>query len=379
MSKNIIYITYQSFPAETANSTQSIANILELVRQGNKLSLVFPNREKNSSDKLQDFQKYYSFTEEFIIFRLSHPLPFGRINKFNKISFHISHLIWSFFVSTFNKKINHADLYITRSDWVFLFLSLKKKSVIFECHTESKLRKILMKYSIKNSDSKVVFITKSLQTAFSDLDFRNQQNIVLNSGYRAEFFKNTTVKNEKQVVFVGSLLRFGESRDIEFVLDCFGSEKLNDYELKIVGGPENYVAKLQSDIQKLGLNNIQLIGRLDQQETSKILMESSTGILINSKNNKNSLLHTSPLKYFEYLAANLNIVAVDFPSHKNLPVSDNIAFFNFGDKKQFIDAIFNAESLPKPAKTDVENFSYEHRIKKLLNFARLEGLEPPTL
>tara|TARA_X000001036_G_C20481148_1_gene725703 strand:- start:9 stop:719 length:711 start_codon:yes stop_codon:yes gene_type:complete len=236
-----------------------------------------------------------------------------------------------------------------------------------------------MKYSIKNSDSKVVFITKSLQTAFSDLDFRNQQNIVLNSGYRAEFFKNTTVKNEKQVVFVGSLLRFGESRDIEFVLDCFGSEKLNDYELKIVGGPENYVAKLQSDIQKLGLHNIQLIGRLDQQETSKILMESSTGILINSKNNKNSLLHTSPLKYFEYLAANLNIVAVDFPSHKNLPVSDNIAFFNFGDKKQFIDAIFNAESLPKPAKTDVENFSYERRIKKLLNFARLEGLEPPTL
>jgi len=379
MSKNIIYITYQSFPAETANSTQSIANILELVRQGNKLSLVFPNREKNSSDKLQDFQKYYSFTEEFTIFRLSHPLPFGRINKFNKISFHISHLMWSFFVSTFNKKINHGDLYITRSDWVFLFLSLKKKSVIFECHTESKLRKILMKYSIKNSDSKVVFITKSLQTAFSDLDFRNQQNIVLNSGYRAEFFKNTTVKNEKQVVFVGSLLRFGESRDIEFVLNCFGSEKLKDYELKIVGGPENYVAKLQSDIQKLGLHNIQLIGRLDQQETSKILMESSTGILINSKNNKNSLLHTSPLKYFEYLAANLNIVAVDFPSHKNLPVSDNIAFFNFGDKKQFIDAIFNAESLPKPTRTEVENFSYERRIKKLLNFARLEGLEPPTL
>ena len=379
MSRNIIYITYQSFPAETANSTQSIANIIELVRQGNKLSLVFPKREKNSSDKLQDFQKYYSFTENFKIFGLSHPLPFGRINKFNKISFHISHLMWSFFVTTFNKKINHGDLYITRSDWVFLFLSLKKKSVIFECHTESRLRKILMKYSIKNNASKVVFITKSLQTAFSDLDFKNQKNIVLNSGYRAEFFKNTTVKNDKQVVFVGSLLRFGESRDIEFILDCFGSEKLNDYKLKIVGGPENYVARLQNQIQDLGLDNVELIGRLDQQETSKILMESSTGILINSRNNKNSFLHTSPLKYFEYLAANLNIVAVDFPSHKSLPISDKIAFFNFADKKQFIDALFNAKSLPRPTRTAVENFSYENRIKKLLDFARLEGLEPPTL
>ena len=66
MTKHIIYITYQSFPAETANSIQSIANIIELVRQGNRLSLVFPDREKNSSDKLHDFQKYYNFNEDFI-------------------------------------------------------------------------------------------------------------------------------------------------------------------------------------------------------------------------------------------------------------------------------------------------------------------------
>ena len=87
-----------------------------------------------------------------------------------------------------------------------------------------------------------------MQTAFSDLDFKNQQNIVLNSGYRAEFFKNTTVKNDKQVVFVGSLLRFGESRDIEFILDCFSNEKLKDFTLKIVGGPEKYVETLRSRI-----------------------------------------------------------------------------------------------------------------------------------
>ena len=48
----ISYITYQSFPAETANSIQTISNILELVKQGHEVSLVFPDREQNSSDEL---------------------------------------------------------------------------------------------------------------------------------------------------------------------------------------------------------------------------------------------------------------------------------------------------------------------------------------
>ena len=121
------------------------------------------------------------------------------------------------------------------------------------------------------------------------------------------------------------------------------------------------------------------MGRLDQLKTSKILMESTVGILINSKDNKNSILHTSPLKYFEYLAANLNIVAVDFESHKNLPITSNVTYFKFGDKKQFIKSILSSESLPVPKRPGVEIFSYEKRVKKLIKFARLEGFEPPTL
>ena len=136
---------------------------------------------------------------------------------------------------------------------------------------------------------------------------------------------------------------------------------------------------LRNDIDKMSIDNIQLLGRLDQQKTSEILMESTVGILINSKDNRNSLLHTSPLKYFEYLAANLNIVAVDFQSHKNLPIRDHIIYFKSGDKESFIESILNAESLPSPEKAQVENFSYENRVKKLVRFARLEGLEPPTL
>ena len=50
--KNIIYITYQSFPANTANSLQTISNIKYFIKNGVDVNLVFPLREKKSSANL---------------------------------------------------------------------------------------------------------------------------------------------------------------------------------------------------------------------------------------------------------------------------------------------------------------------------------------
>ena len=50
------------------------------------------------------------------------------------------------------------------------------------------------------------------------------------------------------------------------------------------------------------------------------------GLLINAPD-KHSKYFTSPLKYFEYLAASLNVVAIDFPSHRVLPNQENVFYF----------------------------------------------------
>ena len=49
----LAYVTYQSFPAETANSLQSITNIVELAKQGIDVELVFPKRENTCSDDIE--------------------------------------------------------------------------------------------------------------------------------------------------------------------------------------------------------------------------------------------------------------------------------------------------------------------------------------
>ena len=90
-------------------------------------------------------------------------------------------------------------------------------------------------------------------------------------------------------------------------------------------------------------------------------------------------MYTSPLKYYEYLAARLKIIATDFESHRNLPFSENILFYNENDKSSFIESMLSIDKLIPISESKFKEYSIKKRVKKILNFARLEGLEPPTL
>ena len=93
--KNLFYITYQSFPANTANSLQTISNIKYFVKNNLNVTLIFPLREPGSSDDLSLIQNKYSINEDFEVVGTDHNLPFGKFNFFNKLFFLISHYLWS--------------------------------------------------------------------------------------------------------------------------------------------------------------------------------------------------------------------------------------------------------------------------------------------
>ena len=79
MNKVINYISYQSFPAETANSLQTISNLKYLKKNDYEIRLFFPLREKNSSDDLKTIQKYYLLNQEIDVKGIKHPYPFGKL------------------------------------------------------------------------------------------------------------------------------------------------------------------------------------------------------------------------------------------------------------------------------------------------------------
>ena len=377
-NNKLVYLTYQSFPAETANSLQTITSIVEMVNQDVDIELIFPDREKTSSDDIQELKRYYNFDVDFKVKKLRHNLPFGNFKKFKKTSYHISHFIWA--MKSVNQISNNISniIFITRSDWVLYFLAKKNLKVLFECHQPSKLRNLILKYALRKSSTKIIFLNENLYEYHKKYIVHKNNSIILGSAYKDEFFQDKIEKIPNQVVFAGQLLRFGSDRNINFLVSCFEEKELEKFELKIIGGPSEYIEIFKNKRKKPIPKNVEFIGRIDHKNTTKMLLQSEIGILINNEDN-HALKYTSPLKYFEYLASNLKIVAVDFNSHKKLPFSDNILFFQNNQKLSFINSIVNSKKTIPVKSEHYEEYSLSKRVKRIIKFARLEGLEPPTL
>ena len=371
MNKKICYLTYQSFPSETANSLQTISNINYLIKNNMDVDLIFPLREVTSTDEWKCLKDFYSIKYNFNVKGLPHNLPFGKYNFLNRLFFHISHLFWSYkSVNYVRKKLSNFDAFITRSDWILYFLSKQNCNVLFECHQLTKLRRIILKHSLKKNNVKVICLNKTIYEKINSFVKYKDQALVLHNGFDSELIENfnPTKKISNQIVFVGNLKRFGKDRGIDQLLSVFSIDNIaNNYCLKIIGGPKDEVIKLKKEVKKLKLDSsIKILGRLDRKETLKIVSESEIGILINSDNDPHSRLYTSPLKYFEYIACNLKIVAVDFISHRVLPGNQFINFFEYNDLSSLANAIRDERKINK--NFQISEFSLDSRAKSIINF-----------
>ena len=369
IQKEICYLTYQSFPAETANSLQTISNIKYLVKNGVDVELIFPLREKSSDESVEIIKKHYSTGEDFKVTGVKHFLPFGRINILEGLFFHISHFLWSYFVVTFKIKKTDKRNFITRSDWILYFLARKGYKVLFECHQTSKVRTIIINKSKNFPNVRFIFLNEHLRNYYNMNEDSSQ---VLHNGVDTEIFSNSISKLDSKregLIFVGNLRRFNESRGIDFIIDAFKASKfLQDHKLSIIGGPDQEAEKLRAKITELNLQeSITVTGRLGRSEVGEVYVNSNIGILVNSSSNQHSYRYTSPLKYFEYLYMGLKVIGVDFPSHRALPRNSEINFFQENDVLSFETAVKQALEKNQPVDINREDLSLNTRAKKIIS------------
>ncbi len=368
MLNKLVYITYQTFPAETANSIQTISNIKYFVKNRVEVDLYFPLREKESDANIDKLMDYYSVSEFFNSIGIDHPYPHGKIKLFPALWFHISHFLWSRkVIKNINNKYVDDAYFMTRSDWVALFLAKKNKKVVFECHQTSKLRNFIVKRIRDKKNVKFIFLNNHLNTHYG-----NPPNaIVLQNGVDPELFKRNKESRKKgSIIFVGNISRFKKTRGLEKIIEWFKDTKINsNFTIKIVGVPNKSLETLNNNIKKNELENfVKLYGRLDRKKTIEEIQQSSIGLLVNSSDNLHSFKYTSPLKYFEYLFGGLKIIAVNFPAHHELPFSENISFFDLNDKNSFIQALSNIEKKKIFQDNELNDITLDSRVKKILEF-----------
>ena len=193
--------------------------------------------------------------------------------------------------------------------------------------------------------------------------------ISVQNGVDPDLFSKNIDKNPGQIIFVGNLTRFNQNRNLEFIIDCFKNTNLNKkYFLKIIGGPSSEVNRLKEYVKEIGLEGRVFIeDRKDRKLAILEIQKSQLGLLINSSKNEHSVRYTSPLKYFEYIYGGLKVLAVDFESHRNLPFSDNIEFFDENNEESFIKSLNLLENKLED-EIDFSSISLENRVNKILNF-----------
>ncbi len=364
MKRNIVYITYQTFPGRTANSGQTISSLKYFHREGFECTLVYPMRNKESSDKIDEIQSFYSINEEIIINATIHPLPFKKIAIFEKYWYVVSHFLWSYFTVRKYAKTNDERLFFTRSEWVFYFLSKRKLNVIYECHQLSKLKKTLVNSSLKNINSKVITLTPFLT---QEINSQNKMKILeLGSSYDEDFFYPEE-NDEKNIVYAGSLFRFGKSRGIEDLINNIQNTKNENIKFIFISPDQK---SLNSFKENLTLDHPSISyeyhSNLNSKEVGQILNKAKVGLLINN-NSVHADLYSSPLKYFEYIASGLNVVATDLNSHRLLPYNEDIIFYDSNVEDSFESSLFKALEV-NTRSTDISEYSTKSRVKKIINF-----------
>ena len=366
MNKSINYITYQSFPARTANSLQTISNIKYLVKKGVKINLYFPLREKESDADIEKLQNYYQITESFNTFGIQHAYPHGKIKFLPKLWFHISHLLWSRKIVKKYFKNDKDNYFFTRSDWVAYFLAKQGSKIVFECHQTSKVRNFVIKKIGILENVKFIFLNKNLQDNYKYV----KQSKVLHNAADSELFNTSKKKKENLIIFLGNTNRFNKSRGIGEIISWWTDNYLKEnYKLEIIGGSAKDCGILNDVIDKLQLtNNIKASPWISREEAAKKLSEAMFGLMINTPDNDHSYLYTSPLKYFEYLHSGLSIIAVDYPSHRSLPLNEKISFFEDGNKIDFINSLkVSRDNKPLSEKEQLLT-SLENRAEQLIEY-----------
>tara|TARA_B100000965_G_scaffold367636_1_gene353734 strand:- start:712 stop:1770 length:1059 start_codon:yes stop_codon:yes gene_type:complete len=344
---------------------------------GLNVKLIFPDREKRFKDA-DSVNNFYNIKTKFNIETLKHFLPFNRIKYFEKFNFIFSSFFWSLY-AVFKTTKNHLneEVFMTRTSWILYFLNKKDKITIFECHKYSKTDQLIFNNLKNENNSIIIFMNKTLKEAFNLSKILSNNSIILESAFDERQFKDKEItKIEKNIVFIGRLLRFGKKRNIDFLIKAFSDRRLKEFKLNIVGGPNVLVNEIK---RELNSSNVKLLGHLSHDQAIDLLIESEIGILINP-DDEHSNIHTSPIKYFEYERGRVKICSSNVPAHRNLPMQDNIYYFEKDDLESFIISILKASKNSFIPNKKINEFSYESRVKKLMSsLARLEGLEPPIL
>jgi len=376
----IIYIANARIPTEKAHGWQIMKMCEAFSNNGADLELILPFRINTDELKKIDPFDYYKVNKNFKITiiksfdpRFLFSWPSGIYIKLQLLFFIFGLLIYLFF------KNNKKDfIFYTRDEQLLPFLQLFNLKIVWEAHNLPQHKKNYLKYWRKCH--KIIAITSGLKNELlknglpTDKILVSPDAVDLNQFLdvkesKEELRKKLNLPFDKNlVIYTGHLYKW---KGIQTLVDA--ASFLSDQELVvIVGGTDKDILDLKNKTKDL--KNIIIVGHLPQYLIPSYLKAADVLVLPNSAKSTISSNYTSPLKLFEYMAAQKPIIASDLPSIREILNDDNSVLIEPDNPLKMAENIRLilqnsqlGDKISKQSYSDVQKYSWRNRAKIITN------------
>lgn len=340
----IYYVANARMPSEKAHGIQLAKMCEAFLLRGANLELVLPARGKASSLK-----EFYGLKIE---------IPVRRIPVLN-LGFILSSLSFmlSYFMYLLGKK-NALVYTIDMDNFSFVSLRLLGLPYFSEIHG-AKNKNFIWSIFLKKISGGIVINKNIKESLLKTFGLAREKIIVQPNGIDLEMFSDKISKEEARA-------------------------KLNlppDKKIAIYVGRRTWWKGMEilAEAEKLlAPGTICVVENRPYREIPLWIRAADLCLVLGTKKNEYSYLHTSPMKLFEYMASGRPILAADTPANREI-VSENEAYFYEPDNpKDLADKIEYILTNPPDSKLKVdnarakaENYTWSKRAQKILEFMEL--------
>ena len=388
---SMIYLSNGKMPSQWAHSIQvakmsqayaaQVQNF-ELLTSGSVASLL-----KGSSQRSNEtFKQWYGLRQDFKVIRIPAHLKAAEVFPANYYSarYYKLALLYSYF--------KRPTLIKTRTQIPAVMELLRQAGlpVLWEHHEQLKPESRLCQFFQHPNLIGVVTISPYLAENFIAHGLSADRVIVAPSGVDlASFLPAQSKEAARQHLDVDPTAKLivyaGHLYDYKGIPTILATAKLMPTcQFLLVGGWAEDIARVRETVQTQGLTNVTVVGHVPQTEIASYLYAANVLLLPTSKSW--ALAEgTSPLKLFEYMAVKRPIVSSALPTIKTvLRDQENGLLVEPDDPVAFKQAITQlldqptfAQMLAERAYETVQDFTWEKRAAKILDFATWQLAQSP--
>ncbi|HUN22168.1 MAG TPA: glycosyltransferase family 4 protein [Anaerolineales bacterium] len=390
------YLTNSRLPGEKAHAIQIMKTCSALAGQVNLTLFHAWRKNRDFLAKVTDLQAYYGLKNAVNRVTLSSWDVFDWVVKLPKswqmLGFRFANALQSatYHLSLLGVILRHSpDVWYTRDSTTAALLCAvrPRQKVFYEAHTfPSSASGLRLQGWMAKRLSGLSVLTHLLAQEYQQLGVPAERIRVIPDAAEVSQFNQISqsaarqqlgiAPNEKLAMYVGQMYTW---KGVDTLVHA--APLLKGVNVCLVGGTPEELPRVQALAREVRAENVRFAGYVRPEQVPLWLAAADVLVLPNSGQAEISRNHTSPLKLFEYMAAERAIVASDLPSLREILSHEETAYLvapdSAADLAAGIQRLFDqpslAHALASQALFAAQTHTWEKRAERILAMVREEN------